>query len=434
MVFGCSQNISGKSSTNTNDIEITADKISKKYYTKNVSDSFSAFLKNPDALLCRSASGDNISSEELLFSKIWSDLTEDERELLQNNIESIQVSEDSSLSIKKDTPIGRAVLYGGTSEIDSIASFYHFTEWVKDKIGNTIVNITFDDTDLEEHQVPANLAIEYFAKLEKWDSIESILARINSNISMKDIKLKYNELVLKNAIHDDNHFCRASATVDYQSQPIREDVGRTLSDGTVMLTCFKKKAYPIIGGNWAHAGIFSEDAYIRYGRKDSAYCVYTAQPDGYDNFPDYMKPDKQNHCCLDTICMYSYQKRMATMLPFGYSRTGATEAIKYAKENFYDKSNTYNIPVSEFFWIGDTSHDMTDNNPYCSKVVYSAWRNAGKDLDSNTFGGNLVTPDDLYGSAFDRYLTITISILFWSASWSIKTYSATSYICTEESQ
>lgn len=112
MVFGCSQNISGKSSTNTNDIEITADTISKKYYTKNVSDSFSAFLKNPDALLCRSASGDNISSEELLFSKIWSDLTEDERELLQNNIESIQVSEDSSLSIKKDTPIGRAVLYG----------------------------------------------------------------------------------------------------------------------------------------------------------------------------------------------------------------------------------------------------------------------------------------------------------------------------------
>ena len=88
----------------------------------------------------------------------------------------------------------------------------------------------------------------------------------------------------------------------------------------------------------------------------------------------------------------------------------------------------------DFFWIGDTSHDMSVNYPYCSKVVYSAWRSAGVDLDSNTFGGNLVTPDDLYGSAFDRYITITINLIIWSKSWTIQTYSSTSHVCTEEYQ
>lgn len=36
---------------------------------------------------------------------------------------------------------------------------------------------------------------------------------------------------------------RASITIDYQDYPIREHVGETLADGTVILTCFKKKAY-----------------------------------------------------------------------------------------------------------------------------------------------------------------------------------------------
>ena len=340
------------------------------------------------------------------------------------------------LSIERDSSIGRAIENGYNSDIDTIAAFYSYNEWLEDNFGDNKVIFSFNDNEIEEQSelVPVNLVIDYLAKLEEWEEINEILISINSTITVKEVKKHYEEVTsMLNLSKNERTACRASATVDYQSRPIREKVGETLNDGTVMLTCFKKKAYPIIGGKWAHAGIFSEDAFKKYGKKDSSHCVYTAQPNGYDDFPVYMKPDRQNRCCLDTLCMYTYQNKMATLLPLRYNKSSAKVAVNYAKEAFYDKTNnTYRIPVFEFFRIGNTSHDMSVKNPYCSKVVYSAWKKAGVDLDSNTFGGNLVTPDDLYGSAFNRYITVTIRFLFWSKSWTKQTYSGTSFICTEE--
>lgn len=78
-----------------------------------------------------------------------------------------------------------------------------------------------------------------------------------------------------------------------------------------------------------------------------------------------------------------------------------------------------------FFFIGDTSHDGTNKNTYCSKVVYTSWYNAGENLDAGTFAGNLVSPDDIFDSTIDRYFTIKISFFGWSKTWIWKTYEST---------
>lgn len=369
---------------------------------------------------------------------MWGELTSDEKNMLLEDPDNIEVTKDSLLSIENDTAIGRAVLNGDTTELDSVAAIYSYNEWLSDNFGTLMINspsVIESDIDFQE-TVSANFAIDYLSKLEDWDEVEKILTDLNSEITVKDVKNKYNEMTLSlELLQKYGAASRASTTVDYQNKPIRKNVGKTLRNGTVILTCFNKKAYPVIGGKWAHAGIFSEAEFKKRGGTDRASCVYTAQPDVYGDFPDFMKPDRPNYCCLDTICMYSYQKKMATLIPKSYSYAKAAEAVKYAEEAFYNKNEViYNIPVQEYFQIGDTSHDMTVRNPYCSKVVYSAWRKAGINLDSNTSCGNLISPDDLYGSAFNRYITVTIRFLWWSKSWTKQTYSATSTILTEERQ
>ena len=68
---------------------------------------------------------------------------------------------------------------------------------------------------------------------------------------------------------------------------------------------------------------------------------------------------------------------------------------------------------------------MTNRNTYCTKVVYTAWKSVGYNLDSNVFGGNIITPDDIYGSTINRYFSITISFLWWSKTYTWQTYAAT---------
>ena len=437
LVFiSCSQSILDNTKSTKSEIEINEDSISKKFYTKNLTKNFTSFLENPTAISGRTAA-DGLS-EECLFAEIWNDLTEEEQNMLLENAANLEVSKDSLLSIKNDSPASRAALNGDTTEIDSIAAIYSYNEWLNDYFGSYMTTLTIKDEEskISHETMPANLAIEYLSKLEKWNEIENILLNLNSELTANDVKIKYNEMISYLELpQNTNISSRASITIGYQQEPIRERVGESLSDGTILLTCFKKKAFPIIGGDWAHAGIFSKDAFKKNGRTDSGHCVYTAQPNGYDNFPDFMKPDRQNHCCLDTICMYSYQKKMATMIPKNYSEAKAGEAVKYAKEAFYDhEDEEYHIPIFEFFGVGDTSHDMTVKNPYCSKVVYSAWNKAGINLDSNKTCGNIISPDDIYGSAYNRYFTITLKILWWSKSWTVQTYNATSVILTNERQ
>ena len=131
--------------------------------------------------------------------------------------------------------------------------------------------------------------------------------------------------------------------------------------------------------------------------------------------------------------MYTKRRKFATLLPKNYSDSAAA-AVSTAKSVFYDQKPEYDLPWWEMFYIGNTSHDGSDDHTYCTKVVYTAWEKEGKNLDGNTFAGNLVTPDDIYGSSVNKYFTITITFLWWSKSWKIQTYSATSNLLTEESR
>ena len=67
----------------------------------------------------------------------------------------------------------------------------------------------------------------------------------------------------------------------------------------------------------------------------------------------------------------------------------------------------------------------------CCFVV---WKNAGVDLDGDTFAGNLVTPDDIYSSSYNHYFTFTLKILWWTKTWVKQTYTATSNVEQEYHQ
>lgn len=433
--MGCSQNLLWNAEIEDGKIEIGENSISKKFYTKDLSSDFITFLKNPTEINNRSVDGFyNVN----FFDEMWKSLSEEEKNMLLENTEKMEVIKDSLIEVKNDTPIGRAILGGDSSQIDSIASLYSYDEWLFDNFGQMVIDISFISEEFNDshESVFANLAIDYLSKLGKWKEIEKILDALTSDIKIEEIKLRYEKILSEiESSQNAKIINRASATVGYQNKPIRKNVGMSLADGTVILTCFKKKAFPIIGGNWAHAGIFSKDTFEKNGGNDNSLCIYTAQPDSYGNFPSFMQPDRPDYCCLDTISLYSYQKKMATLLPKNYTSTKAKEAVDYAKKTFYDNDSVkYNIPVFEFFRIGDTSHDMSVENPYCSKVVYSAWKKTGENLDSKTSCGNLISPDDLYGSAFNRYITISIRFFKWSKSWTKQIYSATSTLLTDERQ
>ena len=310
------------------DIYISDNMISKKFYTKNLSDKFSNFIE--DSKMGRARTAAELGEEETDFSEIWDSLSSEEKQLLMNNSEDIEVIEDSLLSIKSDSSIGRAIMGGDTTEIDSIVNVYSYSEWLNEHFGDIKIALSPEEYEFIENEklVPMNFVIDYLSKSAKWDDIDKLLSIVNSAVTVEDVREEYKKIESALDFSKDNVIaCRASKTVDYQDKPIREDVGLTLKDGTVMLTCFKNKAFPVIGGQWAHAGIFSKEAFEKNDGGDSSHCIYTAQPDEYDDFPDYMKPDRTNRCCLDTVYMYSYQKKMATLLPFDYSRIKAEKAV-----------------------------------------------------------------------------------------------------------
>jgi uncharacterized protein YycO len=80
------------------------------------------------------------------------------------------------------------------------------------------------------------------------------------------------------------------------------------------------------------------------------------------------------------------------------------------------------------FGLGNTSHDERTTYTYCSKVVYTAWKKAGVNVDANNFAGFLVAPDEIYSSALDRYFTITINLIFWKETYKVYTYNATTNV------
>ena len=219
------------------------------------------------------------------------------------------------------------------------------------------------------------------------------------------------------------NIARASGVVDHYTTTLKDNLGETLVDGAVLLESSREKAYYVVG-TYAHGGIFSKERFEEGDGSDAAHCVYTAQPNAYQGFPQDMQPDRPGYACLDTLFMYTRQRRYAVVLPKSYTAARAKEAVNIAKTRFYDHKPPYSLPITEIFGIGNTSHDMTSCNTYCTKVAYTAWKSVGHDLDSNVFAGNIITPDDIYGSTINRYFSITIIFLWWSKTYTWQTYAA----------
>lgn len=416
----------------------TENSIIKKCYSKDFSSDFLAFLNgNPEESVSvhRSAvpaDNENKLTKEEIFARIWESLTDEEKEQLLANSSETTMSFENSIGIDKDTEIGRAILDGDSFELEQTAKRYSLIYKLEDNFDNQYISAKFAPETLEISQdeiVPVVQIIEYYIQNELWENVEEILREVDSQITVKELKQDYNSMI---DYDFSNTVSRSSMIVDYKENALVNNLGKQLPDGAVLLMCSHQNAF-VIAGDWVHAGIFSKKKY-NDKEGDASLCVYTAQPDIYQKFPENMQPDRPGHACLDRVFMYTRQKRIAAILPKNYSTTKAEYAVDNAKRIFYDTNANYSLPVNEFFYIGDTSHDETNKNTYCSKVVYTGWKKAGVNLDSKTFAGNLVSPDDLYGSSFDRYASVTVRVLWWSKTWTWKSYSATSDIILKKEQ
>ena len=431
-----------------NEINITENSIEKVYYKKDSTNEFKDFLKLPEIQKnnFRSMENDKHLTNEDLFSLMWQDLSEEEKTQLIENSGEVYLQIESGLEVPIENEISKSVLNGNTNELDFLAANFSFSEHLKDWFGNTVISIDLlpeeyfpkvEDYKALENILLANV-IENLSYNENWNIIKKILTELCSDISVSMIKKEYEKIKELDSEQNQSNASRAALVTDFYYTSLADNFGATLNDGTVLLTAGKKKAF-IIAGNWTHAGIFSRDAYLRNGGIDSAHCVYTAQPDDAKNGPSDVIPDRPGYTCLDTIYMYTKQKRMAAILPKNYSIGKGKAAVNYAKNIFYDAKEKYCISAWELFLPDfmssmDTSHNEKSDFPYCSKVAYTAWKKAGEDIDAETFAGCLVSPDDLYSSSFDRYKTFTIGFLFWSKTWKYKVYSATSNVVKEASR
>jgi hypothetical protein len=426
----------------TQNVQVTTgtdgnNEVAKTYFTKDTSSGFQAFLTDPEGNCATSraaaADSDGTVTETDMFAGLWSTLTEEEKEMVLESPEKASVSCDSSIAVDADSATGRAALDGDNTKLEDLAILYEYTAKLQDWFGDRELPLSLvpdSIPDCTASVLPAAGIFDKYIREGNWDAVDSFLAYLDYPVSLAVLQT---EAARVNEATGSTGSERASSAVDFYDTPIRYNVGNTLKDGTVLLTVSKKKAY-VVAGNWSHGGIFSLKQFNQNGKTDKCHCVYTAQPDSYSGFPEDMQPDRPGYTCLDTVYMYTKQRKFATLLPKNYSDSAAAAAVSTAKSVFYDPKPEYDLPWWEIFYIGNTSHDGSDAHTYCTKVVYTAWEKEGKNLDGNTFAGNLVTPDDIYGSSVNRYFTITITFLWWSKSWKIQTYAAASNLLTEESR
>ena len=102
--------------------------IKKNYYKKDAKSSFSEFLKNPDdnsrrALNARAArlAEEDCSTkitEEEMFAQIWTELSEDEKEMILKNTENINIQFESAIGVNANSSVGRAATNGDTRQIE----------------------------------------------------------------------------------------------------------------------------------------------------------------------------------------------------------------------------------------------------------------------------------------------------------------------------
>lgn len=412
------------------DTNIADNEVSRTYFTKDTTKNFKIFLRNPEenvrkirAVSIENAADTSAIPEDELFAGLWETLSEEEKQMLCDNPDKATVQCGAHITADNGSAIVRSVHSKNGDLLGEIAAVYGFTAKLNDVFKDKTLPVSLlpeSFSDISVQDVPAVPVFDKYIKEGNWYAVETFLEYLDYPVSIADLKRDAEKL--PEGLSGRNSF-RASGVVGHYHNALKDKLGETLADGAVLLECSRKKAYYGFG-TYSHGGIFSKELFKNGPRTDATHCVYTAQPDSYAGFPQDMMPDRPGYGCLDTLLMYTKQRRYAVILPKGYTAEGAKKAVHIAKTRFYDPKPKYNLPIAEIFRIGNTSHDMTNRNTYCTKVVYTAWKSAGKNLDSNVFGGNIITPDDIYGSTINRYFSITLRFFKWSKTYTWQTYKA----------
>ena len=393
------------------------------YYQKDAKGSLVSFLEQGEPVQARNLNESDFTEADCL-AMLWQELSDEQKELVRKNIDDAQITKELYLKLDGGESISRALNAGDSSEVDRIKRIYALEERVKDAYSCYQVPIEMakiNNTNGINQDINADVVILKLGKENDWEGLQEVLSYINMKEDYNNLKTEFSELYLYE--NNTSRSLSRSSGDKYKENALMKDVGKQLKNGEIIITNSASKAF--ILGDWMHAGIFSEKNFINKGGNDGVHCVYTAQPDDYDNFPENMKPDNPGYACMDTIYMYTKQHKFCTLVPKAWSSDIAEKAVKYAKEEFYDKEPEYNLPWWEMLLpVLNTSHDLTSSNVYCSKVAYSAWASQGVNLDSNTFAGNLVSPDDLHDSTISRYGSFTICIPFFSYTWTWTIYEA----------
>ncbi len=417
------------------DTNIPANEVSRTYFSKDTTKNFKKFLQNPEENVrkIRAVRSENVAdtstvSEGELFASLWESLTTEEKQMLYTNPDKVVVQCDSHLTVSEDSLVARYVRSKSADLLGEMVVVYGFNARLNDLFNGKTLPLSllpekFLDNSIKD--VPAVPVFDKYIKEGNWDVVDSCLEYLDYPISLADLQKESEKLLVG---MNEQNIVRASGVIDSNDKdPLRVDLGKTLVDGAVLLESFKDKAF-YVAGKYSHGGIFSKELFDKGDGSDGTRCVYTAQPKKkkYKGTAEYIMPDRPGYACLDTIFMYTKFQRYAVILPKGYTDSNAKKAVNTAKTVFYDPKPEYKLPLWEVFfpWY-DTSHDMTNKNTYCTKVVYTAWKSAGKDLDSNVFAGNLVSPDDIYGSTINRYKTIKVKSSKWSKTYTLQVYKAT---------
>jgi hypothetical protein len=422
-------------------LESVDGKVMVNYYSKEAGESFAEFLKNPVAAApSRSVAepGEYVEmSDGELFASLWASLTDEERAKVLENADTAEVEINDAIGVDADSETGRGLLARNSAEISDLIAGLEFAAKLKDRLNDREVPLSYvglgmEENDIDGTEVPAYLAIQKLFAEKNWDSTVVILEYLNMEAFEEELKTSWDVLAaLGDSQTMERSIARSSSSSSSDgatySGPMISNLGGSLRDGDVIVASGKGTAY--VFGTYNHGGIFSRTRYTSGGSTDYVHSVYTAQPSWSKDYETDIRPDRPGYACLDTLRIYTRQKKLAVIEPINYTQTNAATAVNYAKSIYYDTWPSYDLPILEALWLGNSSHDLTNKNTYCSKVAYTAWRKAGVNLDADRLFGNLVVPDDLYYSGYDVYRTITIKILFWTVySKTEKVYSGTSYI------
>lgn len=422
----------GNYSLNGNKVELT-------YHTKDVTDGFMTFLQNPISVSpVRSVlePGDSIEvSDADMFAALWATLREEQRAQILSNPQVVKVEIEESISVSADSGLGRSIIAGNIGIISELTERFNFfaqlRNWFSDKeVPYTYVGI---ESGIAE-TVLANLAIQRLLLENDMEGVAAILHYLDMNSIFDDLQTRWEAFAaIANAgTAGQRSVARNSSGGATYSSALFPNLGATLQDGDVLVMSRNGSA-DFYAGIYDHAGIFSRSLYNAGGMNDRVHCVYTAQPSATKNIEEHA-PDRPGYACLDTISLYTFQKKIAVIRPKNYTTTRAATAVRYAKDEFYDKKRRYSLPLLEFLKIGDTSHNSTSDT-YCSKVPWHAWNRAGVDLDARNGHGNFIVPDKLYDSSIDRYTIGVVKVnSTTNTKAAIQTYVATSNVVIDVSR